>query len=657
MRTRLRLLAFTAFVTLFAPVLCVAQFQPPTQEELQMKSEPKVPGADAIYLYREETTDDNLHYHSSFARIKVLTEKGKELATQSIPYYRSTYTITDIKARTIHADGTIIPLDVKPSDLIQQKSAGFQVNKVVFTMPSVEVGSILEYRWQMRYDDQTLSSPYWDIQQPYYIRKAHYSFIPFKFLGNVTDSKGNAANRLLYSYNLPKGSQVKYEASGRYVLDVADITPIPEEEYMPPIGTLIEQVKFYYSPYGTQEDFWKSEGSSWSKEMDKFANETKTLKEAVSGIVAPSDSDEVKARKIYDAVMALDNTDYTRRKTKEELKQMGLKQTKQAEDVWRQKSGSSDEIALLYLAMARIAGLQAHAVEVCNRNRIIFNPTYLSMSQFDDVLVTVTLNGKDQYLDPGKKFATFGMLDWRHSLAGAIRQQDKGAVLGGTPSNNYKESTTLRVGDITVDKEGNVSGIVRISMVGPTAVRWRELVIENDEDEVKKRFDEELKRMVPDGVVADFDHFLGLDDYKSSLMGVVKISGNIGNVTGKRVFLPGVFFESRARHPFVADAARQTTVDMEYSEIVHDQVTYNVPDTFTVESAPKDTSIPLPAKAAFSLKSVVDKNRITVDRAMVRGFSLVGPQDYTALRDFYQKVATADQQQLVLVAGSTTKGN
>jgi len=420
---------------------------------------------------------------------------------------------------------------------------------------------------------------------------------------------------------------------------------------------MIAHVQFYYTPYVSQEDFWKTEGNRWSKEMDRFASETKTLKEAVSGIVGAGDSDEQKARKIYDAVMALDNTDYTRRKTKDELKAMGLKQTKQAEDVWRQKSGSSDEIALLYLAMVRIAGLKAYAILVCNRNREIFSPYYLTLRQFDDVVVSVVLGGKEQFLDPGKRFATFGMLDWRHSLVGALRQTDKGAAIGGTPTNSYKEATTLRVGDLTIDKEGNISGTVRISMTGPAAVRWRELIVENDEDEVKKRFDEDLKRMVPDGVVADFDHFLGLDDYKSSLMGVVKISGNLGNVTGKRVFLPGVFFESRAKHPFVAQEKRITAVDMEYAETVHDIVTYEVPDTLTVESSPAQTSIPLPTRAAFSLKSTVEKNRITVDRALVRGFALLKPDDYGALRDFYQKVATADQQQLVLVASPGSKGN
>jgi transglutaminase-like putative cysteine protease len=41
-----------------------------------------------------------------------------------------------------------------------------------------------------------------------------------------------------------------------------------------------------------------------------------------------------------------------------------LKVAKRAEDTWAQKSGSSQDIALLYLAMLRAAGLTAYDMKV-----------------------------------------------------------------------------------------------------------------------------------------------------------------------------------------------------------------------------------------------------------------------------------------------------
>ncbi len=641
-----------------SPKLTLAQFQPPTEEELKMTTEPKVPGAAAVYLYREETVDDNLHFHSFYARIKVLTEKGKELATVGVPYPKGEESITDVKARTIHSDGTIIPLDVKPADLVEHKGTGFQINKMVFTLPSAEVGSILEYRWQLRYSDSSLSSPDWEIQQPYFIRKAHYMFNPYKYLDRVTDSKGNGSSRLLYTSMLPTGAKINFEENvRRYTLDLNDVSPIPDEEYMPPMGAFASRVTFYYTSSFDKDDFWKHEGLSWSKEMDHFGNQSKSLKEAVSSIVNPGDSESIRAQKIYDAVMSVENTDFTRHKSSAERKQLGVKQVKDAEDVWTQKSGSSDQIALLYLAMARIAGLKAYATVVCNRDRELFNQYYLSMRQLDDVLVIVLIDGKETLLDPGRRFASFGQLDWRHMYVSGIRQAEKGTAFYTTTGNTYKEASTVRVADLTLQKDGTLTGTVRITMSGPAALRWRHLAIENDEDEVKKQFDEQMRNMIPDGVTADFDHFVGLTDYHSQLMGVVKISGNLGTVTGKRVFLPGVFFESHSKHPFVAQESRQTPVDMSYADSVRDEVTFHLPDSFSVESTPADTSVPWPNHAVFMLKAVSKGNNVAVLRSMAKNFTILDPKDYKDLRDFYQKVATADQQQLVLTAVSAPSGN
>jgi hypothetical protein len=73
---------------LAAPLVAFGQFQAPNPEELQMTSDPKAPGAAAVILYREETEDDPHHFSTVYARIKVLTEQGKEAATVHIRYPR-----------------------------------------------------------------------------------------------------------------------------------------------------------------------------------------------------------------------------------------------------------------------------------------------------------------------------------------------------------------------------------------------------------------------------------------------------------------------------------------------------------------------------------------------------------------------------------------
>ena len=192
-----------------SPALLFAQFQQPTAEELKMTDDPKAPGAAAVYLNWEEVANDPIHFQSVYVRIKVLQEKGKELATVHLPYWHGNFKIADIKARTIHSDGTVIPLAGKPEDLLLSKTSSgngeqMQINSKVFTLPSVEVGSILEYRYDLRYDDDHVSSPTWEIQRPYFVHHARYTFTPFKaFLPGgtsmgLTDAHGNSVNTLMW---------------------------------------------------------------------------------------------------------------------------------------------------------------------------------------------------------------------------------------------------------------------------------------------------------------------------------------------------------------------------------------------------------------------------------------------------------------------------
>ncbi len=74
---------------------------PISREELALTSHPASPGAHAIFLYREEETDDTASFTSYYYRIKIFTEEGKERANVEIPYLKQRVNVRDIKARRI----------------------------------------------------------------------------------------------------------------------------------------------------------------------------------------------------------------------------------------------------------------------------------------------------------------------------------------------------------------------------------------------------------------------------------------------------------------------------------------------------------------------------------------------------------------------------
>jgi hypothetical protein len=652
-----------------SPAFVRAQFQPPNPDELKMTQDPKAPGAEAAYLEINENADDPMHYQSTYARIKVLTEKGKELATVELPYLRGSFKIADIKGRTIHADGTVIPLTVKAEDLMVSKSGGTQIGKKVFTLPSVEVGSILEYSYAIRYDDDQFSSPEWEIQRPYFVHKAHYQFTPFKaFMPRgspdtdtsmfLTDNRGRVVNSLIWWYHLPAGVAIQTSVNGSYSVDVTDIPPIPDEEHMPPINSFLYRVFFYYKAQSDAAHFWPEEGKLWSKDVDKFAEPSKAIRDAVSGLIAPADSDLDKARKLYDAVQALDNTDYSREKSASEMKEQKIREAKHAQDTWEQKSGSSEDIAMLYLAMLRAAGLTAYAMKVVDRDRALFDPTYLDIGQLDSTLVVLSTGGKEIPLDPGEKMCPFQTLSWRHSYAGGVGQSADGVSYSITPAQQYKDNVVQRLGDIYIDAQGGMTGHINIVMTGQKALHWRQKALEEDDAELKKEFDrDELEGFVPEGVDVHVDHFLSLNDPYTNLVAVVNLKGSLGTATAKRLILPGYFFETRSHVPFVSEEKRLELVDMHYGYRVTDQVTYHLPDGMTVEGGPQDANISWSAHALLIAKSAMQPGQITIAQTLSVAFTLAKPEEYQDLRGFYQKVAAADQEQVVVDLPAVSKGN
>ena len=656
-----------ALFTAMLPVLAHAQFQQPTPEELKMSSDPKAPGAAAVYLNIEEIADDNLHYESFYARIKVLAEKGKSLATVEVPY-GGVFRVTDIKARTIHPDGTIVPLEGKPENLLTVKSGNTKIGKMVFTLPSVTVGSILEYQYQVRYPDGLFTSPRWELQRGYFVHQAHYAFAPFKgFMKGsqnmtshylVDERTGTVLNDLMWSANLPPGAPpVSSDANGRFSLTVTDIPARPEEAWMPPIESVLYKVQFYYKGAESAAEFWQAQGKAWAKDADRFAQPSSALRQAVAGIVAPSDSDLVKAQKLYAAVQALDNTDYSRAKSQSEMQQLKLKAARHAEDVWTQKGGDSREIALLYLAMLRAAGFKAYAATVADRRENLFDYTYMEMDQFDATLVIVDAGGKETFTDPGERMCPFGVLAWGHTDTMTIRESAKQLEFSTLPPAPYTQNTIYRPGDVNIDEHGAITGTFNFVLSGQEALHWRQLALQNDETEVKKQFDQSLEQIVPAGIDAHVDHFIGMDNSNIALMAIVKVKGSMGAAMSKRLLLPAFFFESRASEPFVAEANRVVAIDMHFPERVIDQVTYDLPPGVTVEGAPENATVPWQPHAVYVVKTTTAPGQITIERDLFRGFDLLKPNEYQDLRGFYQKVASGDQQELVLHAAPEVTGH
>src|SRR5689334_7510279 len=155
---------------------------PVTPEELKMTSEPLAPGAPAIILYRQVDRDDrgNTAHENDFVRIKILTEEGRKYADVEIPFVRSSgNNVVGIKARTIRPDGSMVNYDGKVYDKAIVKAKGVRYMAKTFTLPEVQVGSVIEYSYTTDLSEYTLYDSHWILSDDLFTKNAVFSLKPY----------------------------------------------------------------------------------------------------------------------------------------------------------------------------------------------------------------------------------------------------------------------------------------------------------------------------------------------------------------------------------------------------------------------------------------------------------------------------------------------
>lgn len=664
---------FLLGISLFSclvPVYAAADWPPITPEEQAIKDVAGQPGASAIILERQELADDLNNFHSTYKRIKVLNEAGRKYADVELPYNRRGFSISEVSGRTIHPDGTVIPFEGKPFDKVMVRGRNIRIHVKAFTLPDVQVGSILDFRYSLRYDDKRLVPPEWVVQDDLPQKKASFKFIPFQGSGSVyiTLPHGQIANNVSWSTFLPPqykpqqhslpGGQFAHGVAGHWVdLDLADVPAFVEEPFMPPPEILRWRVSFYYVVSEKQEDYWKAQGKFWNKDVENFLGRKKGISEAVAKTVAATDTPEQKARKLYAFVSQLENQSYVPNRPEQEQKVLGMKVNAGVEDVLQQGSGDHDDLNRLLVAMLREAGIPASLMLMPDRDREMFMPAFLSMSQFSAEIAVAQLDGKDVFLDPGTKFCPYGITDWRYSSLQGLRQAEgKGAEIKETPLNNYNQAMVTRLARIKVNDEGRAEGSLGVAYYGLEAMDRRQQGGKTDDEGRKKLLEDEVKSWLPGDSEVSLTKPPEWDKTETPLIATFSIKCPIMINAGKRALIPLHPFQFSGRPRFSA-AQRVNGVYFYYPSREIDEIHLTLPASVQVENLPANDL----QKLEYALYKTEQKpegaNGIQVIRDLVMAGMAFPVAMYPEVKGFYDKVKAGDDQEVVLKAATHAAAN
>jgi hypothetical protein len=174
-----------------------------------------------------------------------------------------------------------------------------------------------------------------------------------------------------------------------------------------------------------------------------------------------------------------------------------------------------------------------------------------------------------------------------------------------------------------------------------------------DAAEVRRQIEGVLGGLLPQGISGEVVNVQGLSTSTGYVSVSAKVSGQLGTVTGKRVILPAFFFSTHGEE-FVTEEKRESPIDLHYAEQVIDDAVYHLPAGLVVESAPQAQQLPWPEHAALVIKTQPGAGVIDIKHIFARASVLLEAKEYPALREYYQKVAVTNQQQVVLSAAAQT---
>jgi hypothetical protein len=666
-----------SIAVLAVSVSCFAQKEdwlPISQQELQMKEVPGAPaGASAVRLHYAVYFDDNTFSQFYYTRIKILNEKAREpegpadvnVPVLEWPFY--TVLLTELKARTIHPDGSIVEYTGKPFEKTIFKGRGLKVAVKAFTMPDVTVGSIIEYKYKYIYQRPNIPGFFfppeeWILQSDLFTVSEHFHFRPFEGGGLQSSARANygwdGAQIAFVAANLKEkprkdGNEVELEAH--------NVPAFVPEDQMPPEDDFKPTVRFFYNRRGSStvvEKAWQEIGKDRYESHEEFMGKNHGVREAALQAIGAETDPVMKLRKLYERVQKIRNLTFERGRTSEERKKENLKQNLSVGDVLEHGYGYSDGITMLFVAMARAVGMEASVVQVSDRSRRFFNKEMTSRIQLDEFAAAVTVNGQDMFFEPGTRFCPFGVLRWTHTATEGLKLDKKGGVFVKAQPAAYDKSVTRRNATAAITEDGTLKGTVVVEFRGYDALEHRLDAIDRDDAGKKKDLEDEMKQWLPRGSLVQMITVQGWEESDQPLMASFSIEvPAYASLAGKRLLVPTSLFQVRHKEAF-KHSERKYPVYFSYPFAEYDSMTATVPAGFTLENVPPQQEASLPF-AKYQNVSQFDGHQLVAQRKLLMNGIYFATEKYAELKGFFSKVQTGDEQQAVLHGGSgnAQKGN
>ena len=602
-----------------------------------LKSAPSAaafPDASSIVLRDESVVD--LHADGTLVDVthetfKIFNQRAHDKAEISIPYNSSNEKITNLHARTIKPDGTVLTAsagDIHQSAPFSEYAMYDDAKISGISMPGVEDGAIIDYTYTRTTTKSYLPGQYseqWSFRDdvdPVKLSKMTLTApASMKLLTLPRNTSGMTATETLSKDGTKK----------TYIWKMTDLPSLLPEPMMPPASTFLPAVEISTIPSWQNISRWYQNLASSQMAVSP------EIKETVKTLTAGKTGDTEKAKAIYYWVEG---------RTRYVALELGLSafQPHPAAEVCRNRYGDCKDMATLLLTMLHEAGIKTAWPVLLGAGRVEPVHNYLAApSFFNHAIVRADIDGKPYWFDSTAEMCPFGQIPGGDRGVDAfVIRNGIGAfevIPTGTPLDN-REVTVTRV-DLHTDGSADCETTIRLE--GDTGLGTRISFRGLQAAQVKPGFQSMVGRFSPNATLSDYK-ISQLDDRDQPVIFDLKYHAPLwATKTGHLLIINGKDMTSA---PFDRPD-RKFPIYSKQNQQSEDDIVVNLPAGYTLEDKP-DEMHEKTALGDYEETVSLTGNTLTIHLIASSHPGQVAPSNYAAAKAQQEKIVALRKQPIVL---------
>ncbi len=567
---------------------------------------------------------------------KLYNERARRLAEVNLPYNSSFQELHVVSARTIQKDGTIVR--VKPGDIRTTAQAGDYLmyddaQGYGFSMPGVEDGCVIDYTWEEITHPMLMPGQfftYWGFNGPEPVGVSRFVLHaptdkPLKF-----KTYNDASLKPVITTSLDGKVRT-------YTWELKNAKPLEIEPSMPNYNDITTWMEV------SSLDSWQEIAKWFWGLQSPQAKPTEAIKKTVNTLIAGKQTEEEKARVIYDWVA---------NRTRYVGLEFGISAFKPhaAADVYDKLYGDCKDKATLLVTMLGVAGIKASPVLLHADERRVIDQGLPTLTAFNHCIALAQVSGKEVWLDATAETCAYGDIPNSDRGSRVLVVNDGKGEFKTIPTYNAADNGMSVHSDITLRPDGGADTKVDFTMRGESGQGMRYRAREYTPDQRKQMMTSMAQRLSTGAAMKAFDLPDGSDKTGPYVMKLSATAPNFAKKTSSLLLLPvGLGTGTGERTNPYTQETRLWPVVEENASRTESVTVYHLPEGFTIEDIPADVNLVGPLQEyRRKIEKSADGKTLTVTATVLEHPGIVPAADFKKVRSYYDEMLKTTDDQIVL---------